>query len=440
MGVLILGAGLCGLSAAHHLQKDWTILEKNLKVGGLAGSDRVKGFTFDKTGHLLHMHHPYTKGWLIENLLKDKLLHLKRDSWIFSNGVFTRYPYQANTFGLPPKVVRECLVAFLQARDRGLKPVKDPSFERWCLQTFGKGISRYFMLPYNSKLWRIDLKKMTTEWIRDFVPIPSREEVLYGALTDQKKFFGYNATFFYPKEGGIQGLPDAMAAGLNQSRLFLNTQAIEIHWERREVAASDGRSYPYDWLISTIPLHELLEKMRPRIPERLDRARGEALKYTVVYNLNLGLSNPKPTDKHWVYFPENKFRFYRIGISSNFAPALALPGTSSYYCEFSRRKDESFDEKGMFDHVISMVRELGWMRPVDEVVVARWLRIAPAYVIYTKKRRKFLPEAFEFLERQNIISTGRYGAWKYSFMEEAVLDGKAAAERVLAAGHATPVL
>jgi cation diffusion facilitator CzcD-associated flavoprotein CzcO len=46
--VVILGAGLCGLSTAYHLEEkgnsDYLLLERNPKVGGLARTETVKGF------------------------------------------------------------------------------------------------------------------------------------------------------------------------------------------------------------------------------------------------------------------------------------------------------------------------------------------------------------------------------------------------------------
>ncbi|MBI4064481.1 MAG: FAD-dependent oxidoreductase [Elusimicrobia bacterium] len=430
MKTVIIGAGLAGLSAAYHLKDNWVILEKESKVGGLAASGQSKGFTFDKTGHLLHMHNPYTKGWLIEGLLKNQMNTHARDSWIHSQNVFTRYPFQANTYGLAPKTLTECVVAFLKTRDKIRKPSADPHFHQWCLETFGRGISKHFMFPYNKKLWLIDLKKMTTEWIRNFVPIPSREEVLYGALVDQKKFFGYNASFYYPKSGGIQALPDAIAGELSGAELYLDTEISEIRWKEKRVVTATG-SFSYDWLVNTSPLNLFLGRLSPKMPAALERAGKKALQSTVVYNLNLGITNPRPTPKHWVYFPENKFAFYRIGLSSNFAPNLAPPGTSCFYVEFARWAHQSFNYEKMLNHTLAALRHFGWMRPEDKVVMTHWNRIDPAYVVFTKERRAFLPQAFRFLEANNIISTGRYGAWKYSFMEEAILDGKAAAEKIL---------
>ncbi len=114
--VLILGGGLAGLSTAYHLERRgrrgrYILVEKKDQVGGMAGSTKVDGFTFDFTGHLLHLHDPYGKK-LIMDLLKGNAELLTRNAWIYSHKTFTRYPFQANTYGLPLKVVAECVAGF----------------------------------------------------------------------------------------------------------------------------------------------------------------------------------------------------------------------------------------------------------------------------------------------------------------------------------------
>src|SRR4030043_2251810 len=96
--ILILGAGLAGLSVAWHLQKkgiDCRIFEKEPEVGGLCRSKKVGDFTFDCDGHLLHFKHRYTFN-LIKNLLADNLSELKRSAWIYTHGQYSRYPFQVN--------------------------------------------------------------------------------------------------------------------------------------------------------------------------------------------------------------------------------------------------------------------------------------------------------------------------------------------------------
>lgn len=49
--VVILGAGLAGLSSAYHLDADYEIYEKESEVGGLCRSRSVNGFVFDYAVH-----------------------------------------------------------------------------------------------------------------------------------------------------------------------------------------------------------------------------------------------------------------------------------------------------------------------------------------------------------------------------------------------------
>ena len=129
--IIILGAGITGLSTAYHLQQmidnqpqlpvDYKIFEKESAVGGLCRSIYQDGFTFDYTGHLLHLREDYAKK-LIKKLLKKNYQTHKRNSWIYSKGVFTRYPFQANTYGLPIDVIRQC------DKVVSLEAVKQPSY------------------------------------------------------------------------------------------------------------------------------------------------------------------------------------------------------------------------------------------------------------------------------------------------------------------------
>ncbi|MEE9315561.1 MAG: NAD(P)-binding protein, partial [bacterium] len=209
--VLIIGAGLTGLSTAYHLEKmggiDYSVYEKMEKVGGLCRSEYVTGrrfegeFTFDILGHLLHLKEEYTIG-LVRRLLEGNLAtDIPRDAQIYSKGVYTRYPFQANTYGLPPKVVKECVFGFIDAKYRSLPSPRAPSeesFHDWILRNFGKGIAKHFMVPYNKKIWTVHPRKLTCGWLK-YVPSPTFREVVIGALEKQEKGFGYNVHFDYPQ-------------------------------------------------------------------------------------------------------------------------------------------------------------------------------------------------------------------------------------------------
>jgi len=146
--VVILGAGLSGLSAAAHLKTEYEIFEKEGSIGGLCRSRNVCGFTFDIAGHLLHFQEKKIKTFIM-GLLGNALRQQKRKSWIWSYGSYIPYPFQANFLKLPQDVARECSAGLAQARKKQ-KNVHNPSdglcFKAWIIATFGEGIARHFML------------------------------------------------------------------------------------------------------------------------------------------------------------------------------------------------------------------------------------------------------------------------------------------------------
>lgn len=427
--VLVVGGGLAGLSTAWHLRRlgvrDVLVVEKERRPGGRAGTVEKDGFLFDQTGHLLHLHDPYGKR-LVLRLLAGNLALRERSSWIHSHGVFTRYPFQANTFGLPPRVVEDCVALFAKSRYRPARLGAAPSFEAWCLAAFGEGISRHFMFPYNAKLWRADLSRLTTEWQGRFLPRPSPEEVLYGALFDQKKFFGYNAAFRYPVRGGIQVLPDALARGVPGLRLDAELERVDLD-EKVAVVKGLGE-VRYERLVNTMPLPFFLD-LAVRLPGAARAARA-ALRWRDVYNLNLGIAREDVSDKHWIYFPGRRFVFYRAGFLTNFSRRLAPKGRTSMYIEVSRRPDERPSKAELERRILEGLRLCGLLKDSDRVVARHWFKIDAAYVLYDRARTPAVAALLSHLRSRGAESIGRWGAWKYSFMEETLLDGKACAERL----------
>ncbi|HEY1337773.1 MAG TPA: NAD(P)-binding protein, partial [Bryobacteraceae bacterium] len=118
---IVIGGGPTGLSAAYHLGEDSILLEQNAQVGGWCRSVEVNGFTFDYAGHIMFSNEPYVHQ-LYQMLLGDNVHWQDREAWIYSKNVYTRYPFQGSLYGLPPKVIEECIVGAIEARYGSLKP------------------------------------------------------------------------------------------------------------------------------------------------------------------------------------------------------------------------------------------------------------------------------------------------------------------------------
>ena len=194
---VIIGGGITGLSAAYHLNNDdYILLEKDHRIGVLCRSLIVDGFTFDHSIHILFTKHQEIASLIQDTLLKGNLLTQRRESWIYSKGIYTEFPFQANTFGLPPGVIVECIMGLIKEKFKDGRQKPPGNFEDWIHNTFGEGIAKHFMLPYNRKVWAIDPALMDFDWIAERVPQPDLESTLLGAIQPLYKKIGFNNEFW----------------------------------------------------------------------------------------------------------------------------------------------------------------------------------------------------------------------------------------------------
>src|SRR5580692_1791023 len=420
--VAVLGAGLTGMSAAFHLDRAGVphrIFERNAFAGGHAVTREDSGYRFDLTGHLLHLRDPELRA-LALSWIGDDWLEIQRRSMIWSNGTYTRYPFQANTFGLPPAVAYECLHGFLKAHYRTDHP-PPRTFEEFCLQRFGEGISRHFMIPYNARLWGVPPSEITADWCARFVPLPKLEDVIAGAVGLNDRELGYNTSFVYPRLG-IGELSKGLARAVPGIELGRAPRAVD--WRRRELHF-DEETLRYDALVSTVPLPVLL-RLCDDLPAPVAEA-ASRLRCTHLYYLDVALNGPCRKPLHWVYVPEAKYPFYRVGCYSNFSAAMAPPNKACLYVELADRAEPDMGK--LLPEVADALVEMGLIDVPHAVRFARLRRLDWVYVIFDHAYFPSLDVIRPFLEEANIVSTGRYGGWNYSAMEDALHFGRDGAKR-----------
>jgi protoporphyrinogen oxidase len=247
------------------------------------------------------------------------------------------------------------------------------------------------------------------------------EEVVGGALGLTNRGLGYNPTFRYPRAGGIEVLPNALAAGLRHADLRLKTSVVAIDPTRRQVRTADGSVQPYEDLVSTLPLPRLLALL-DGLPDKLRQA-AAGLQATQVLNINLGIAREGLTQRHWIYFPEDRYVFYRVGSPTAFCPASAPSGCSSLYVEVARLGLRPDDIPGLVAQVKEDLVACDLLRPDDAIVAEQVVVVDPAYVIFDAHRRQVLPGLLDWLQTRRIHSIGRYGRWEYGSMEDAIYQG-----------------
>jgi protoporphyrinogen oxidase len=411
---VILGAGITGLSIAYHLKKknkDFIIIEKEKSPGGLCRNVNIDGYTFNYTGHFLHCKTSYVEN-LARELLGD-IKKIKRNSYVYLDKRIIPYPIQSNRRYLSPGLRIKTSISNL------LRNKKTPeNLEEWFIYNFGREMYNLFFLPYNEKLWKYPLTKISSDFLTRYVPGSSSG---YSEKTGE-----YNSEFLYP-ERGIGTLISSISKDVGISK-------GEITKVDKNYVYFDGEKTEYENLISTIPLPELLKILYIN-GENFEIKRGDLIRNSVLC-INMGIKGElsfgnsikgindndlSPSKFHWIYFPEKQIPFYRVGSLSNISHHLAPKNHSSIWIEISYR--ESKPGKVIVDAVISNLEQIGLLKK-ESIEHISTIDIPYAYPIYDMKREKIIGEVQSFLKDYNIILAGRFGSWKYSYMEESILEGK----------------
>ncbi len=442
--IVIIGAGPTGLAAGYRLRElghtNFVILEASDHVGGLASSEvSANGFTYDIGGHVLFSHYEYFDR-LFDKLLGDEYQELKRESWVWMFDRFIPYPFQNNIRHLPREAVLECLLGLIEAQREPLDMARFDNFEALIYGVFGAGIARHFMMPYNFKVWAHPPRMMNKEWIGERVSVVDIARVLGNVVLDRDEAtWGPNATFKYPRHGGTGGLFDRLQPFI-QDQLRLNSTTTGVDLERKAVLLADGTQEPYDLLLSTIPMDCLVRTLRGDVPDAVTGAAG-CLRHSSTFVVGVGVKQPPPSNKNWMYFPEDNCPFYRVTYLSNYSPEV-VPDPATHHsllCEVSHSAFKAVDRNTIVSDTIDGLVATRMLSEADraDIVDSHLIFREYGYPIPSTERDAALRTIHPYLESRQISSRGRFGAWRYEVgnMDHSVAQGVEWVNRVLLGEH-----
>jgi protoporphyrinogen oxidase len=438
--IVIIGAGPTGLGAAYRLKelgyKNFTMYDRLDHLGGLASSyTDSAGFTWDVGGHVMFSHYKYYDDVFDKLMGKDFQLNM-RECWVRMFENWVPYPFQNNIRHLPKEVTLECLLGLIEAQTKR-DPRKATNFDEFIDAVFGEGIARYFMKPYNFKVWAHPAEMMNKEWIGERVAVVDINRAIKNVVLNSDDFgWGPNNQFKFPLFGGTGEFYRRFAEPL-KGHVQLGRTIDFINLKKKEICFADGEIVSYDTLISTMPLDKLCnDVLNGEVPRSIKKSTA-SLRHSGGYMVGIGIKQPCPSTKSWMYFPESNCPFYRVTYLSNYSPFMT-PDNKQYYSlltETSYSEFKPVDGSTIVEQTIQGLINAGLIKDEDQRdIVDTWVFDAKySYPTPTVERDGILAEAIPFLESHDVYSRGRFGLWKYevSNTDHSLMQGVELANRLV---------
>lgn len=398
---IIIGAGITGLSYAMFIgHKDYLILEKENEIGGYCRTTKRNGYVWDYSGHFFHFQDSKIKDIILEGMDMDKMITVIKETRIKYKDLLIDYPFQKNIHQLDKEELLDCLFDLFTVAKK-----EYDNFQEMLYVKFGKSIAEKFLIPYNEKLYACNLNTLDKNAMGRFFPYADKEEIISNFRNMNNT--SYNGSFVYPQGGAIEYVK-SIYNHVEENKIKFLSEVKYISTKNHEVVLNDGSIIKYDRLISTIPFPLLLDKVG------IDYNK-DIYTWNQVLCFNLGFDKKgKDTINHWLYFPEKKYCFYRVGFYDN----ILQQDKMSMYIELGFNKDETINPNEWIGRVLRDLETAGIKDKDQTLLDFESIIMDPAYVHINSQSIQDVEDKKEELAKYDIYSIGRYGSWTYCSIED----------------------
>ncbi len=477
--IIIIGGGPAGLTAAYELlrkSKDVhvTLFEESDTYGGISKTVAYRGNRMDMGGHRFFSKVPEINDWW-EKILplqgapaKDDLilgrtpplasggpdpektdkvmLMRRRVSRIYFDGKFYDYPIslKPETFkNMGFAATMKCGFSYLGAM---LHKLPEDNLENFYINSFGRELYSMFFEYYTENLWGRHPSEIDASWGAQ----RTKGLSVMGILKDVfgKVFHVKNRAvntslieeFKYPKLGPGQ-LWEIVAGEVEKSggKILKNAKVVSLRKDGSRITSvtlEDGRCFEADYVISSMPIRDLVGGMNdvPAEPARIAAGlpyRDYMTLGVLVKKLNLVNRTSLSTvgdivPDCWVYVQDRSVKMGRFQIYNNWSPYLVrdLENTVwvglEYFCNegdaFWTQSEEDFARFGIEE----MIR-IGLITDESQVLDTHMEKVKKAYPAYFDTYAE-IDSLISWLDGiENLFCVGRNGQHRYNNLDHSMM-------------------
>lgn len=415
--VAIIGAGLAGLTAADYLHErrvPFVLFEAGKKIAGLAASFKDdEGFSYDFGAHF------------VTNRLADAIgvggecltvKHYGERVWL--GGKSYSYP-----FGLMaiPRMTLSGIKAKLAGSGRSHE-----SAAEWFRNAFGSVLADEVALPL-IEAWSGAKATDLSAAVGDSLPGGIAKTIYLKAasiFTRRAVACGYSRELdesasvyhVYPR-AGVSTLCEKLAEQLN-GQLRLESPVEEILVENEQVTAvrSNGKLYEVSAVVSTAPANVLANLVKGTT----SLADVAKFRFRPMIFVNLKLKGRGLLPDTVLWFPEDKFPFFRLTEATLSMPWLAPEGHTVITVDIGAEKTDAVWQMSD-DELVELC--LNSMSEVVPDIRKRHfgqniLKTGISYPVFLKEYEQARQDFERSTKIPNLLSIGRNGEFSHIFMED----------------------
>ncbi len=454
--IVILGAGIAGLSLAWKLSKHGMrvlILEKDSEVGGLAKTTKFKDYFVDYCAHRFH-----TKNTeVLKSVLSLKTIKMYRKHKrcrVFLFGKYLNYPFDIpDILGILP--LSQCLytaVDFIFNYFRQLiRPQPIRSYRDWFVTKYGKKLYHILFQTYSQKIWKQDPAALSADWADERFNGPNLSKFLTKSIVklltldfseyklEDEELAPDGGDFYYP-EYGIGQLPTAFAKEAVENGTIIHTgiELISVSKKSQRIKYSDhygAHSISYDILVSTIPPYSLYELLIEK--DESIKTLFAANKYMDIIFVYVGLNRERISSDHWIYFPDHNVIFNRAVEFRNWSEKMVPPGKTCICLDITCYYGDdtwSMSDSALISRCIADAEIVQYFSGNE--VSDTWVkRVRYAYPVYDLNYKNRLQKIVTYLETDNVYLLGRTGIFRYNNSDNSIEMAFQLADNILSNGE-----